>query len=84
MFVVTRVQKWGNSQGLRVSKDLLEKVNISIGDAVQVSVRKGMILIKPVRQSRKKYDLRQLIAKMPKGYQPDNEEWGKPMGREIW
>ena len=82
--MVTRVQKWGNSQGLRVSKEILDEVHISIGDAVQVSVRKGAILIKPVRKSRKKFDLKDLIARMPKEYQPESEEWGKPIGKELW
>jgi len=82
--MVTRVQKWGNSQGLRVNKELLEKVRISIGDAVEVSVQEGAILIQPIKQLRGRYILKELITLMPKDYQPDKEDWGKPMGREIW
>ncbi len=82
--MVTRVQKWGNSQGLRVSKEILEKVHIAIGDAVEVNIRKGAIFIQPVKQLRGRYKLKDLIAHMPKGYKPGEENWGKPMGKEAW
>lgn len=82
--MVTKIQKWGNSQGLRVSREVLEQVHAAIGDAVEVSVKKGAILIQPIKRLRGKYNLRQLIAQMPKNYKPGGEEWGKPAGKEIW
>ncbi len=82
--MVTKIQKWGNSQGLRVSMEMLEQVHAAVGDAVQVSVQKGAILIQPIKRLRGKYNLRQLIAQMPKNYKPGAEEWGKPTGKEIW
>lgn len=82
--MVTRVQKWGNSQGLRVSKDVLEKVHIAIGDMVDIRVQKDCILIQPVRQVRGKYSLRDLVRQMPKGYKPDREVWSGPVGKEVW
>ena len=42
--MVTKVQKWGNSQGLRLSKDLLEEAWISVGEEV-VAARDGEIVI---------------------------------------
>ena len=82
--MVTKIQKWGNSQGLRVSREMLEKVHAAVGDAVEVSVQKGAILIQPIKRLRGKYSLRQLIAQMPKDYKPGGEAWGKPVGRESW
>ena len=32
--MITKVQKWGNSQGLRLSKELLSDARIDVGDAV--------------------------------------------------
>ncbi|MBI3253109.1 MAG: transcriptional regulator/antitoxin, MazE [Candidatus Omnitrophica bacterium] len=82
--MVTRIQKWGNSQGLRVSRDVLEKIHAGVGDPVQVSVQKGAILIQPIKRLRGKYSLRELIAQMPKDYKPGIEEWGSPVGKEVW
>ena len=82
--MVTKIQKWGNSQGLRVSRELLEKVHAAVGDVVQVSVQKGTILIQPIKQLRGKHSLRQLIAQMPDDYKPAAESWGGPVGKEVW
>jgi antitoxin MazE len=82
--MVTKIQKWGNSQGLRVSRELLEKVHASIGDAVEVSVQKGAILIQPIKQLRGKHSLRRLVAQMPDDYKPRAESWGGPIGKEVW
>lgn len=82
--MVTKIQKWGNSQGLRVSREVLEQVHAAVGDAVDVSVQKGAILIQPIKRLRGKYSLRQLIAQMPKKYKPGTEEWGGSAGKEVW
>jgi mRNA interferase MazF len=37
--MVTKIQKWGNSQGLRFSRTVLQQAQIDIGDEVEVSVR---------------------------------------------
>ena len=80
----TRVQKWGNSQGLRLSKELLSDVQISVGDAVEVTVRDGSLIITPVHRVRGGLDLRELVRHIPKDYKPEELEWGDPVGREVW
>jgi len=51
--MVTKIQKWGNSQGLRLNKQLLEDARISVGDDVEVSTKDGFIVIAPARRNRK-------------------------------
>ena len=34
--MITKVQKWGNSQGMRLSKSILANAAIEIGDEVEV------------------------------------------------
>jgi antitoxin MazE len=82
--MVTRVQKWGNSQGLRLSKALLSDARIEVGDVVDVAVQKGSIVVTPVRRVRGALDLEQLVAAIPKGYKHGEAEWGPPVGREVW
>lgn len=82
--MVTRVQKWGNSQGVRFSKEILEKAHISTGDVVDVRIQRGAILVQPIRQIRGRYSLRQLVSQIPKDYVPPKEEWGNPIGKETW
>ena len=82
--MITRVQKWGNSQGLRLSKELLSDAEIGVGDAVDVAVHDGVLVVTPVRRVRGALDLEQLVASIPRGYRPGELDWGPPTGREVW
>jgi antitoxin MazE len=82
--MVTKVQKWGNSQGLRLAKQVLEEARISVGDPVDVSTRDGVIVISPVRRLRGRLSLQELVSRIPKNYRPEEVKWGKPVGREDW
>jgi antitoxin MazE len=82
--MVTKVQKWGNSQGLRLAKQLLEDAHISIGDDVDVTIRDGAIIIAPIKRIRGKRSLQELVSRIPKNYEVGEIDWGKPIGREAW
>ena len=82
--MVTKIQKWGNSQGLRFPKSLLEEANISIGDEVFLSVKDGKIIVEPAIKLHGRYNLEQLIAEMPADYQVEELDWGLPVGQEEW
>ena len=82
--MVTRVQKWGNSQGLRIAKPLLEELGIHVGDQVRVSIRDRCLVVEPAAAVRGRHDLRALVADMPDDYRGAEEDWGPPVGREVW
>ncbi len=82
--MITTIQKWGNSQGLRLSKTLLADADIDVGDAVHVAVHKGALVVTPVRRVRGGHDLRELVRRIPKGSKPAELDWGAPVGREVW
>lgn len=80
--MVTKIQKWGNSQGLRLAKHVLENARIALGDDVEVIVGEEQITIKKV--VRPKYDLAEMVTRMPRDYQTQEVSFGKPVGREEW
>ena len=82
--MVTRVQKWGNSQGLRLSKELLSAADIDVGDAVDVTVREGSIVVTPVRRVRGALELDDLLAAIPDDYRHEELDWGPAVGNEVW
>jgi len=82
--MVTKIQKWGNSQGLRLARHVLEDAHISVGDQVDVTTRDGMIVIAPVRRIRGKQSLQELVSRIPKNYEPNEVDWGKRVGKEVW
>jgi antitoxin MazE len=82
--MVTKVQKWGNSQGLRLPRHVLEDAHINIGDDVEITTRDGVIIISPIKRIRGKYDIKELLSNIPKDYMPEEVDWGKPVGKEVW
>jgi antitoxin MazE len=80
--MIAKVQKWGNSQGLRLSKDVLELANLAVGDDVEIVVGDREIVVK--KAPKPKFDLADLVARIPKGYQPHEESFGPPVGKEEW
>lgn len=80
----TKIQKWGNSQGLRLAKNVLEDAHLAVGDKVDVVVREGVIVISPTRKIRGRYRIEELVAQIPENYQASEVDWGKPVGREAW
>ena len=79
-----QIQKWGNSQGLRLAKQVLGDARLAVGDDVDVTARDGMIVIAPVRRIRGKHSLQELVSRLPDNYEPGEMEWGASVGREVW
>jgi antitoxin MazE len=82
--VVTKVQKWGNSQGVRLSKELLAQAHIDVGDPVDVSAHDGALVVTPIRRVRGGHDLAELVGRVGKSYKPAELDWGGPVGNEVW
>ncbi len=82
--MVTKIQKWGNSQGLRLAKQVLEDAHISVGDDVDVTVRDGLIVIAPARRVRGRRSLQELVSRIPQNYKNEETGWGQPVGKEVW
>lgn len=82
--MLTKIQKWGNSQGLRFTKAILEEANIEVGDEVEVSVHDGKIVVQPTQQVRGRYKIESLIAEMPAEYEVEEVDWGDTVGKEAW
>ena len=80
--MIAKVQKWGNSQGLRLSRDVLELANLAVGDEVEIMVGDREIVLK--KAPKPKFDLAELVSRIPKGYRPYEEPFGPPVGKEEW
>lgn len=81
--MLVKVQKWGNSQGIRLSKEVLAEANILVGDELKIISTKDQLVIKPVRKVRGKYQLQDLVSQIPQDYKPQEEDWGSPVGLEV-
>ena len=79
--MLARIMRWGNSQGLRVPRQLLRDAHISVGDDVELTVDHGQIVVRPASLVRGKYRLKDLLRKAPP---PSEVDWGAPSGKEAW
>lgn len=48
MNVTLNLQKWGNSNGVRLPKKVIDAVHLAPNQAMSVSIQKGSILLTPV------------------------------------
>jgi len=78
----TRIQRWGNSLGLRIPKPYAEEARVEAGSPVDVSLEEGALVVRPIR--RRAYDLRALMKAVNAKNLPDPVETGPPVGREVW
>lgn len=82
--MLAKIQKWGNSQGLRLTKNLLADAQLEVGDEVDIHVKDGSLIVTPAKRIRSRHSLDDLVANIPEDYQPGEVDWGAPVGREIW
>ncbi len=78
----TQVKAWGNSQGIRIPKEILQEADIAIDDILDIQTSNGVItLAKPFRHK----TLEERAAAYGGKLALDGEfDWGEPVGREIW
>ena len=82
--MLAKIQKWGNSQGIRLAKNLLADAQLGVGDEVDIKVKDGIIIVTPAKRIRGRYNLKDLVARIPENYQAGEVDWGEPLGKEVW
>ena len=82
MNTTVTIQKWGNSQGIRIPKFILEQINLSTDSTVDLIVKDNTIIIK---EAVKKHKTLAERFENYNGETPTGEyDWGNPQGEEIW
>ena len=80
--MIAQVKSWGNSQGIRLPKDLLEEIGVRLNDFLNIEIQgENIILSKTFKHK----TLEERTAEFSGKIGPYEEfEWGDPMGREQW
>lgn len=74
-----KIQKWGNSLGVRIPKTVIEKVNLSENSEVEIESKNGTIVIFPAK---KEYSLDSLLEQITKNNLHSEEDF-KTEGNEV-
>jgi antitoxin MazE len=80
--VQTRIQKWGNSLGLRIPRSFAQEAGVGPGSEVDLSVKDGDLVVRPAR--RRTYRLKDLLRRVTAKNLHDEVDTGEPAGREVW
>jgi antitoxin MazE len=80
--VQTKIQKWGNSLGLRIPRSFAAEAQVEEGATVDLSVENGQLLIRPIRV--RKHSLNVLLRKVSRRNLHREVSTGRPVGREAW
>lgn len=78
----TKIQRWGNSLGLRIPRSFAEEAGVAAGSEVDLSVHDGDLIVKPAR--RKAYRLKDLLRKVTARNIHAEVDTSGPIGREVW
>ena len=76
------VKKWGNSASIRIPAAVMAAASLRIDQEVDVREDDGRIVIEPVAAP--VYDLDALLADMTPETFPDEADFGRPVGQEVW
>ena len=88
--IQTNVRRWGNSQGIRLSKEILSQMNLKENDTIGISICNGKMTIEKVNKP-KNLNLQERLEAFYKKpideiYVESTQEVdvGDPVGKEIW
>ena len=81
--MTTTIQKWGNSQGVRIPKIILDSVNWSENEQIVIIVDNGKLVIEKAKENKRK-NIKELFKDYKGNYESVKVDWGEPKGEEIW
>ena len=82
-FMRATIQKWGNSQGIRIPKAFLEAVGMGENDLVEINRDDDNIVITKIKE-KKGLTLEDIFKDYDGEYVAEEFDWGSPVGKEVW
>ncbi len=80
--MLTKVQRWGNSLGLRIPRSFAADAQVGPGSVVDISLVRGGLMVRATRPRR--YRLHDLLKGISRRNLHAEVGSGPPVGREAW
>ena len=77
-----RLQKWGNSVGIRIPHSILKELNLKINDWINIEKVEDKVIM--TKQIKSKISLRERFEEYHGENLAKEFSWDEPVGREIW
>jgi antitoxin MazE len=76
-----QIVKWGNSQAVRLPKTVLQQAHVREGDELTIRVEGQTIALEPATPE---ITLEGLLAGITAKNRHTAQDWGRPVGNEVW
>lgn len=74
------IKPWGNSQGIRISKEILDNLNLKVNDTLQIKTSDDSIILKKAFRHK---SFKERLAEYDGKISVIDYEWGNPVGKEL-
>ncbi len=74
------IRAWGNSQGIRIPKDILDRLELKVSDKLDIDIDNNTIVLKKAFQHRSFEDR---LAEYDGKISVCDFDWGEPVGKEM-
>jgi len=78
----TKIQRWGNSLGLRIPRSFAEEAGVEAGSQVDLSMQDGNLIVRAT--TRRRYRLDELLERVTTKNVHREIDTGEPIGKEVW
>jgi antitoxin MazE len=79
---ITRIQKWGNSYGIRIPKNIMDEMGLRPDTRLEIHQEQGKIALTPLHEP--KVSLDELLEQITPENLHGEIDWGAPTGNEAW
>ena len=80
--MLAQIKTWGNSQAVRLPREILKEADLNINDEVDIKVQNGIIMLSKIRRHR---SLEERAAEYGGMLNLNGEfDWGEEVGQEVW
>ncbi|WP_414042974.1 AbrB/MazE/SpoVT family DNA-binding domain-containing protein [Macrococcus animalis] len=76
------LQRWGNSQGIRIPKTIVKEMNLDENQKFNLKMQDEKIIL--TKQQQNISLIRELFENYETENKPSEFDWGKPTGNEVW
>lgn len=76
----TQIKKWGNSNAVRIPKDLLDTLGLKENDKIEIRIENGKLIIEPLYKHK---SLEERLAEYDGEYNYGEWDTGRPKGNEV-
>ncbi len=75
MILTTSISKWGNGQGIRIPKNILEFLKWTESEKVEIIAENDGIKIKKITVHEKRKNIKELFEDFNEIYKKENIDW---------